>query len=276
MKTNIRDVSTLSNGVKMPWLGFGVFKIEDGQEVEHAVGSALEAGYRSIDTASAYENEGGVGKAIKHSGIPRGEIFLTTKVANPDQRSGRTLPAFAESLKLLKTDYVDLLLIHWPVEGCFIDTWRVLEGLYDEGKVRAIGVSNFLIHHLQELLSACTIAPMVNQVEFHPFLVQSELLEFHQQHDIQQEAWSPLMKAQALTDAAINKIAQKYRKSPAQIILRWDLQHDVVTIPKSVHSRRMAENTQIFDFELTSQDVEILDGLDAGKRVGPDPNNFNF
>ena len=276
MKTNIRDGSTLSNGVKMPWLGFGVFKIEDGQKVEHAVASALEAGYRSIDTASAYENEGGVGNAIKHSGIPRGEIFLTTKVSNPDQRSGRTLSAFAESLKLLKTDYLDLLLIHWPVEGCFIDTWRVLEGLYDEGIVRAIGVSNFLIHHLQELLSACTIAPMVNQVEFHPFRVQSELLEFHQQHDIQQEAWSPLMKAQALTDAAINKIAQKYRKSPAQIILRWDLQHDVVTIPKSVHSRRMAENAQIFDFELTSQDVEILDGLDAGKRVGPDPNNFNF
>jgi len=276
MISSIKDCTLLNNGLKMPWLGFGVFQINDGQDVEQAVRHALEIGYRSIDTATVYGNERGVGKAIRESGIPREDIFLTTKVWNDDQRKKRTLAAFEESLERLESEFIDLYLIHWPVKGCYQETWREMEKIYQTGRAKAIGVSNFLTHHLEDILSDCQIVPSVNQVEFHPFLVQPELLNFCQSHKIQLEAWSPLMQGQIITEQAVQKLAEKYHKTPAQIVLRWDLQHEVVTIPKSTHSNRIAENSKIFDFELSQADMNVLDALDEGKRVGPDPDSFNF
>ncbi|MCJ7733061.1 MAG: aldo/keto reductase [Anaerolineales bacterium] len=276
MTSSIKDCTLLNNGLKMPWLGFGVFKMNDGQEVEHAVRKALEIGYRSIDTATVYGNEHGVGKAIRESNIPREDIFLTTKVWNDDQREKRTLAAFEESLERLETEYVDLYLVHWPVKGCYQETWQEMEKIYQSGRAKAIGVSNFLVHHLEDILSVSQVVPSVNQVEFHPFLVQPELLMFCQSHKIQVEAWSPLMKGRIVTENAVQKLAEKYHKTPAQIVLRWDLQHEVVTIPKSTHSNRIAENSQVFDFELSQPDMIVLDALDEGKRVGPDPDSFNF
>ena len=276
MISSIKDCTLLNNGLKMPWLGFGVFQIEDGQQVEHAVKAALEIGYRSIDTATVYKNESGVGKAIRESGIPREEIFLTTKVWNDDQRGKRTLAAFEESLKRLDTEYVDLYLIHWPVKGCYQKTWHEMEKIYHSGRAKAIGVSNFQAHHLEDILHDSQIVPTVNQIEFHPFLLQPGLLQFCQEHKIQVEAWSPLMEGKIIAEQTVQTLAEKYHKTPAQITLRWDLQHEVVTIPKSTHSNRIAENTQIFDFELSQEDMKALDALDQGKRVGPNPDNFNF
>jgi diketogulonate reductase-like aldo/keto reductase len=276
MISSIKDCTLLNNGLEMPWLGFGVFKISDGQEVEQAVRYALKVGYRSIDTATVYRNERGVGKAIRESGIPREDIFLTTKVWNNDQREKRTLAAFEQSLQRLGTEYVDLYLVHWPVKDCYQETWRVMEEIYQSGRAKAIGVSNFMIHHLKDILSDSQIVPAVNQIEFHPFLVQPELLKYCQEHKIQVQAWSPLMQGQIVTEPTVQKMAEKYQKTPAQIALRWDLQHQVVTIPKSVRPDRITENAQIFDFELSEEDMNVLDALDEGKRVGPDPNNFNF
>ncbi len=276
MISSLKDCTVLNNGLKMPWLGFGVFQINDGQEVVDSVKNALRIGYRSIDTATVYKNERGVGRAIRESGIPREDIFLTTKVWNEDQRRKRTLAAFEESLERLDTEYVDLYLVHWPVKGCYIDTWQEMEIIYQSGRAKAIGVSNFLVHHLEDLLSVSQIVPSVNQVEFHPFLLQPELLKFCQSHQIQVEAWSPLMQGQIITEKTHLKLAAKYNKTPAQIVLRWDLQHEVVTIPKSTHANRISENAQIFDFELSQADMDLLDALDEGKRVGPDPDTFNF
>ena len=276
MISSIQDSTVLNNGIEMPWLGFGVFKISDGEEVEGAVGHALKAGYRSIDTAAIYGNEVGVGKAIKESGIPRQDIFLTTKVWNGDQRQGRTLEAVEDSLGRLGTDYVDLYLVHWPVKGHYKDTWRVMEQIYQDGRARAVGVSNFLVHHLEDLLGNCNVVPAVNQVEFHPYLVQPNLLKFCQEHQIQVEAWSPLMKGQVATEPTIQALAEKYHKTPAQVVLRWDLQHGVVSIPKSSNPDRIVENSQVFDFELSEADMEALDRLDRGERTGPDPDHFNF
>lgn len=276
MINNIQDSTLLNNGLKMPWLGFGVFQITDGQDVEQAVRDALEVGYRSIDTAAAYRNEVGVGKAIRESGIPRKDIFLTTKLWNADQRKQKVMEAFEESLERLGTDYVDLYLVHWPVAGFYAKSWKVMEQIYQSGRAKAIGVSNFMVHHLEDILLDCQVVPAVNQVEFHPFLVQPELLKFCQENKIQVEAWSPLMQGQIVTNATVQKLAEKYRKTPAQVVLRWDLQHEVVTIPKSSHKTRITENAGIFDFELSPEDMNILDALDEGKRVGPDPDNFDF
>ncbi len=276
MIQNMNDAAVLNNGVKMPWLGFGVYQMRDGAEVEESVGAAIETGYRSIDTAAAYNNERGVGRALAESGISRNDIFLTTKVWNSNQGYDSALRAFDESLERLGTDYVDLYLIHWPVKGRFVQTWRALERIYAEKRARTIGVSNFHIHHLEELLGESEIVPAVNQVEFHPFLLQSDLRAFCRERSIQYEAWSPLMQGTALRDKTVRKIAKKYGKSAAQIIIRWDLQHEVVTIPKSVHSERIEENSRVFDFEISNEDMVRLDGLDAGKRIGPDPDNFNF
>ena len=273
---SIKDCTILNNGLKMPWLGFGVFQVKDGREVEDAVKYALKIGYRSIDTASAYGNERGVGKAIRESNIPCEEIFLTTKVWNDDQRDKRILAAFEESLERLGTDYVDLYLVHWPVAGCYQETWQIMEEIYQSGRAKAIGVSNFLVHHLEDILSNSQVVPSVNQVEFHPFLVQPELLRFCQSQNIQVEAWSPLMQGQIVAVQAVKELAEKYNKTPAQIALRWNLQHEVVTIPKSIRPDRMEENARIFDFELSQADMDSLDALDAGKHVGPDPANFNF
>lgn len=273
---SIKDCAVLNNGLEMPWLGFGVFQIDDGQKVKQAVLSALEVGYRSIDTAAVYKNEVGVGEALRESGIPREDIFLTTKVWNSDMRASRAMAAFEESLERLGTDYVDLYLVHWPVAGHYGETWQVLEEIYGNGRVKAIGVSNFQIHHLEDILRNGHIVPAVNQIEFHPLLVQPDLLQFCQEHEIQVEAWSPLMQGEIVDVPVVQKLAEKYGKTPAQIALRWNLQHDVVTIPKSVRPHRIAENADIFDFALADADMKLLDVLDEGKRVGPDPNNFNF
>jgi methylglyoxal/glyoxal reductase len=276
MIESINDCTVLNNGLEMPWLGFGVFKVEEGDEVEQAVRAALDTGYRSIDTAALYDNERGVGRAMRASGIPREDIFLTTKVWNDDMRAQRTLAAFDESLERLGTDYVDLYLVHWPVAVFYKETWKALEEIYASGRAKSIGVSNFTIGQLEDLLVESEVVPAVNQIEFHPLLVQADLLVFCASHDIRVEAWSPLMRGRILEHETILEIAGKYEKTTAQIILRWDLQHGVVTIPKSVHAERIKENADIFDFTLSEADMQALDALDAGERVGPDPDNFDF
>jgi len=260
----------------MPRLGFGVFLSKEGQEVVDAVKWALEAGYLSIDTAEAYGNETGVGRAIRESGVPREDIFLTTKVSNSSQRQKRIQEAFNESLQRLGVDYVDLYLVHWPVKGFYQDAWRELEKIYHDGRAKAIGVSNFLNHHLKDIFESSDRVPAVNQVEFHPYLTQTALVEFCKEKKIQVEAWSPLMRGQALHLPPVIALAEKYQKTPAQIVLRWDLQHSVVTIPKSVHKDRILANAQLFDFELSEDDMAAIDALDIGQRVGPDPDNVNF
>lgn len=268
--------TTLHNGVKMPMLGLGVYKAREGEEVKRAVKTALEIGYRAIDTATIYENESGVGEAIREFGIAREELFITTKVWNDEQGYETTLKAFDTSLKKLQMDYVDLYLIHWPIRGKYVDTYRALEKLYEEGKVRAIGVSNFHIHHLEQLLANCHIKPMVNQVELHPMLAQFELRNFCQQEQIQMEAWSPLMRGgEVFEHPIIKEIAKKYGKTPAQVILRWDIQSSIVTIPKSVTPSRIAENFHIFDFSLTEEEVAQIDTLDCNKRSGTNPEKYD-
>lgn len=274
--SDINGTFTLHNGVNMPYLGLGVFQSKDGPEVVNAVRWALEAGYRHIDTAAVYNNEKGVGQGIRDSKLDRNDIFLVSKVWNSDQGYESTLKAFDASLKRLQTDYLDLYLVHWPVSGKYKETWRALEYLYSEGRVRAIGVSNFLKHHLEDVMLSAETVPMVNQMEFHPYLVQQELLDFCIQNTIQYEAWSPLMQGHIFDLDPIRKLAQKYEKSVAQIVLRWDLQKGVVTIPKSVHKDRIIANADIFDFELSPIDMTLLDSLDRGKRFGSDPDNFNF
>ncbi|MDX5474431.1 MAG: aldo/keto reductase [Bacillaceae bacterium] len=276
MLNNLNATTTLHNGVKMPWLGLGVFKVEEGEEVEKSVETAIKLGYRSIDTAAIYRNEEGVGRAIKASGVPREELFITTKVWNKAQGYEITLEAFERSMSKLGLDYLDLYLIHWPVQGKYLDTWRALEKLYEEGKVRAIGVSNFQIHHLQDIFEIAKVRPMVNQVEYHPKLAQVELLSYCKENNVQMQAWSPLMQGHLLDNEVLKAIGEKHGKSVAQVILRWDLQNGVVTIPKSVKEHRIKENTDIFDFELTVEEMEKVNALNEDKRIGPDPDNFDF
>ncbi|MEL3961278.1 aldo/keto reductase [Lysinibacillus endophyticus] len=280
MVKNLKDTTTLHNGVKMPWFGIGVFKVEEGPELVNAVKTAIKHGYRSVDTAAIYENEEGVGKGIqeglKEAGISREDLFVTSKVWNADLGYESTIAAYETSLKNLGLEYLDLYLIHWPVEGKYKDAWRALETLYKEGRVKAIGVSNFQIHHLEELRKDAEIKPMINQVEYHPRLTQKELKAFCQDNGIQLEAWSPLMQGQLLDNEILQEIANKHNKSVAQIILRWDLQKGVVTIPKSTKEHRIIENANVFDFELTTEEMEIIDGLNQNLRVGPDPDNFDF
>lgn len=276
MIKDINDYTTLNNGVKMPWLGFGVYLMDDGAKVENAIHKAFEVGYRSVDTASFYKNEKGVGRAIRDSGIPREKLFLTTKVWNEDLRQKRVKAAFEESLALLDLEYVDLYLVHWPVKNCYLDAWKEMEEIYQSGRAKAIGVSNFTVNQLNEVLEICTVKPTVNQIEFHPKLVQPELMKFCKEIKIQFEAWSPLMQGQIMGLKVVNDLASKYGKSPAQIVLRWNLQHGVVTIPKSIKPHRITENAQLFDFEISNEDMTLLDSLDEGKRVGPDPNDFDF
>nr|WP_263324537.1 aldo/keto reductase [Neobacillus sp. Marseille-Q6967] len=274
MPTSLKDTVTLHNGVKMPWVGLGVFKVSEGEEVVESVKAAIRNGYISIDTAAIYKNEEGVGQAIRESGVPREELFITSKVWNSDQGYETTLQAFETSLNKLGLDYLDLYLIHWPGVDKYKDTWKALEKLYKDGRVRAIGVSNFLIHHLEDLMSDCEIKPMVNQVEFHPHLTQKELLAFCKKEGIQMEAWSPLKQGQLLNEPVLVDIAHKYNKSVAQVILRWDLQHEVVTIPKSIKEHRIIENADIFDFELSAEDMEKIDALNQDSRAGSHPDTM--
>jgi len=271
--TDIQGTFKLNNGINMPYLGLGVFQSE---RVTNAVIHAIETGYRHIDTAAIYNNEVEVGEAIRQSGIDRSEIFLVSKVWNTDQGYNSTFKAYENSLNRLKVDYLDLYLIHWPVKNKFIETWTALEELYKKGKIRAIGVSNFLKHHLDELLPNSSIIPMVNQMEFHPYLVQQDLIDFCAKKGIQYEAWSPLMKGKIIDIELLKNIALKYSKTTAQVVLRWEIQKGVITIPKSSNPNRIVENADLFDFELSTEDMRLIDRLDRNYRVGPDPNNFAF
>ncbi|MCE4047871.1 aldo/keto reductase [Bacillus sp. Au-Bac7] len=273
---NLQSTVKLNNGVEMPRFGLGVFKVEEGQEVIDSVKSAIKAGYISIDTAAVYKNEEGVGQGIKESGANREDLFITTKVWNADQGYESTLAAFETSIQKLGLDYIDLYLVHWPVKGKYKETWKALEKLYKDGKVKAIGVSNFHQHHLEDLLEEAEIVPMVNQIELHPLLSQVELRDFCKEKGIVVEAWSPLAQGKLLDNPVLVEIAGKYNKSTAQIILRWDLQNDIVTIPKSIKEHRIIENADIFDFELTNEDIDKINALNKNERVGPDPDNFNF
>lgn len=268
----------LNNGVEMPWVGLGVFRMENDNDTQHVIEDAIAMGYRHIDTAAIYGNEEVVGKAIKKSGVPREELFITTKVWNEEQRKDRVMAAFEESLKKLALDYVDLYLIHWPVPGKFIETWQVLEEIYKSGKVKAIGVSNFKRHHLEELEKESTIVPAVNQIELHPYLIQQEDLDYSTQLGIRVEAWSPFAanKLNLFDEKVIKDVAKKHEKSPAQVILRWDYQRGVVVIPKSSNEKRLAENIDIFDFRLSAEDMQQINALNRDERVGSDPDHFNF
>lgn len=268
----IKDLNSrviLNNGVEMPWLGLGVLRLREGGEVENAVKVALEHGYRLIDNAAIYHNEKGVAKGIRASGVPREELFLSSKVANDQQGYKNTLKAFQRSLDLLQTDYLDLYLIHWPNGELSVETWMAMEELYNKGKIRAIGVSNFWIHHLEYFLPKINIIPAVNQVEFHPYLTQSRLLEFCRERGIQVEAWSPVMQGQVLKIPRIKEIAKKYGKTPAQVVLRWDLQKGVITIPRSGKKKEIVENADIFDFHLEEEDIQAIDSLNRNKSVFP-------
>lgn len=273
---HLQSTTTLANGVQMPWLGLGVYKVKEGQEVIDSVKAAIKAGYRSIDTAALYANEEGVGQAIQESGVARNELFITTKVWNSDQGYESTLAAFETSLNKLGLDYVDLYLVHWPVKGKYKDTWRALEKLYSEGKVRAIGVSNFQIHHIEDLLADASVKPMVNQVELHPLLSQVELREYSIKQGIQIEAWAPLAQGHLLDNEVIKAIALNHNKSLAQVIIRWDLQNGIVTIPKSTNEQRIIQNADVFDFELSVQEIASIDALNQNHRFGSNPDTFNF
>lgn len=280
MSNHLQATTTLNNGVKMPWLGLGVFQVEEGSELVNAVKTAIIHGYRSVDTAAIYANEAGVGQGIKEglkaTGISREELFVTSKVWNTDLGYEETLAAFETSLNKLDLNYLDLYLIHWPVEGKYRDAWKAMETLYRQGKIRAIGVSNFHVHHLEDLLEIAEVKPMVNQIEFHPRLTQEIVRNYCVEHDIQVEAWSPLMQGKLLNDEVLQEIAQKYNKTTAQIIIRWDLQNKIVTIPKSTKEYRIKENAAVFDFELTEDEMQRIHGLNQNLRVGPDPDNFDF
>ncbi|MBU5591954.1 aldo/keto reductase [Clostridium sp. MSJ-4] len=274
MKT-LTESFKLNNGIEMPYLGFGTFKVPEGEIVIDATLEALKVGYRHIDTAAVYKNEEGIGKAIKESGVSREDVFLTSKVWNTDQGYDNALKAFETSLKRLQTDYLDLYLIHWP-KALNKETWKALERLYDEKIVRAIGVSNFKLHHLEEIMSGANICPMVNQVEFHPQFPQTGVLEFCKKNNIQLEAWSPLMQGKVFSIDLMKELAEKYNKTISQIVLRWDIQMGVVTIPKSITPERIKENTEIFDFELSEEDMNKIATLNKEERIGPDPDNITF
>jgi diketogulonate reductase-like aldo/keto reductase len=267
---------TLNNGVSMPQLGFGVWQVPD-DEAEKAVATALEAGYRSIDTAALYQNEEGTGRALAASGLPRDEVFVTTKLWNDDQGYDPALRAFDRSLAKLGLDYVDLYLVHWPQprRDAYRETWRALERIAAEGRARAIGVSNFQPAHLRRLIAGAEVVPAVNQVELHPQLAQSELRAVHAELGIATEAWSPLGQGKGLLDEpAVAKVAARHGRTAAQVVLRWHLQLGNVVIPKSVTPSRIRENIDVFDFALTGEDLAELAALDEGVRLGPDPDAF--
>lgn len=276
MNLKLTDTYTLNNGVKIPSLGLGTWKAEQGAETEQAILDAFELGYRHIDTAALYNNEETVGQAFRVSGLEREEVFITSKVWNDDQRSGNVARALEATLKRLGLDYVDLYLVHWPVPGKFVQAYRVLENLMRQGKTRAIGVSNFLESHLDELAKETDVAPAVNQIEWHPFLQSRPLLERCRRDGIVVEAWAPIMKGKVNDVPQIVEIAKRHNKTPVQVTLRWGLQNRVVMIPKSVRRERIEENVGLFDFTLSSDEMAVMNSLDRSERIGPDPSNVTF
>ena len=269
---------TFDNGDEMHLIGLGTWKSSEG-EVYRAVQEAIRVGYRHIDCAFNYGNEAEIGQAIadliETGEIKREELWITSKLWNDSHRKEHVLPAIQNTMKDLQLDYLDLYLVHWPVSGKYKETWQAMEKLYNNGRIRAIGVSNFQIHHLKDLMKDAAVFPMVNQVEFHPLLTQKSLFQFCRENAIQMVAWSPLMQGN-LQNPILEKLAGKYGKTPAQIVLRWDLQHRVVTIPKSVNPKRIEENSQIFDFILEEEDMQLIDAMNQNHRFGPDPDNIDF
>lgn len=268
---------TLNNAVNIPQLGFGMFKVppQDAREVTLA---ALEVGYRHIDTAQMYGNERGVGEAVRDSGIDRGEVFVTSKLNNGSHDYDQALLAFDRSLEALGLGYVDLYLIHWPLPaiGDYTRTWAAMEQMYASGRVRAIGVSNFNIDHLERLLQSADVVPAVNQIEVHPYLVADELRAFNRAHGIATQAWSPIARGRVMGDPVIGRIASQHGRTPAQVTLRWHIQRGDIVFPKSTHRKRMIENLEVFDFQLSEADMAAITALDAGLRTGPDPATFNW
>ncbi|OAV42972.1 glyoxal reductase [Lewinella sp. 4G2] len=265
----------LNNGLEMPQLGLGVWQSGNGEEVINAIHWALDAGYRHVDTAKIYKNEEAVGKALATANVPREEIWLTTKIWNDDIRAGRTTAALDESLQRLGVTYVDLILLHWPVDG-YQQAWKELEAALKAGKVKAIGLSNFMDEHLQDILEVATVKPAVNQIEYHPYLVQAEAISACDEHNIAITAWSPLMQGKFLEEPLFATIAEKYNKTAAQVVLRWCLQNDIIVIPKSTNKGRIEENGDLFDFELSEEDMVAIDELERGHHFGPDPHDFDF
>lgn len=274
----IRSTKKLNTGADMPVLGYGTYRLPDGPEAVDCILRAIEAGYRHIDTAALYGNERSVGKAVRESGIPRSEFFITTKLWNDDMRSRRQREAFAKSMDLLGLDYVDLYLSHWPVRDFYVETWLVLEELLAGGRVKAIGVSNHTVRQLEELFRAGTVVPAVNQVELHPHFPQNELVDFCVKQGIAVTAWSPLggKDADLRDNPVLQKIAAAHGKTTSQVMLRWGIQRSLITIPKSSNPARIVENADIFDFELSSDDMGKIATLDNGMRGGADPENFSF
>ena len=269
----------LNNGNRIPQFGFGVFLVKP-DETEQAVATALEAGYRHVDTAEGYGNEKEVGQAIARSGLSRSDVYVTTKLGNGAHRPDDARRAFDESLKALGSDYVDLFLIHWPLptryDGDYVSTWQTLEEFYREGRARSVGVSNFQPHHLRRLHQECEITPAVNQIEVSPYLTQDDVRGFCAEHQITIEAWSPIARGNVLTDPTVVAIAEKVGKSPAQVVLRWHIQRGDVVFPKSVTPARIRENIDIFDFELSGEDHEAITALNRNERTGPDPDKFDM
>ncbi len=269
---------TLNNGIEIPQLGFGVWQVPPDEAKEASL-TALEVGYRHIDTAQMYENEKGVGEAVRESGLDRGDVFVTSKLNNGFHAHDDALKAFDESLETLGFDYLDLFLIHWPLPGIdvdFIETWGALEEIYASGRAKAIGVSNFQPSHLRRLLQEGTVPPAVNQVEVHPFLTQDEVRATNTEHGVATEAWSPLAQGLVVDNAAIAGIAKSYDKTPAQVALRWTLQRGDIVFPKSVTPERIKENFELFDFELSDADMSIISALNRDERTGPNPDEFNW
>ena len=268
----------LNNGVEIPQLGFGVYQVPP-EDTAEAVSTALEIGYRHIDTAEMYGNEKGVGEAVARSGIDRGEVFVTSKLNNGYHRRDDALRAFDQSLADLGFEYLDLFLVHWPLPGIdvdYVETWKAMEEIYASGRARSIGVSNFQAHHLRRLFGETEVRPAVNQIEVHPYLAQEELRAFDADHEIVTEAWSPIAQGKVLDDPVVLRVAERYSRTPAQVVLRWHVQRGDVVFPKSVNRERMQQNFELFDFELDGDAMGDLSALDRGERTGPDPDTFNY
>lgn len=274
---DIKSTKKLNNGVEIPCFGLGVFRSAEGAETVDAVRWAIEAGYVHIDTAKIYGNEKSVGQGVREGGVAREKLFITTKLWNEDMRANRQMEAFEGSLKTLGMDYVDLYLIHWPVEN-YLETWPVMEEIYRSGRARAVGVSNFKQHHLDKLLARAEVVPAVNQIELHPYLTQEDVREYCAGKGIAVQAWSPIggQGNDLLSDPVLKEIAARHGKSPAQVVIRWDLQLGIVTIPKSVRKERIEQNRDVFDFELSADELAAIGKLNKNRRNGSDPDNFKF